>query len=383
MTRNPIRRNTVLFGDCVEWLKKFDNNTFTAVVTDPPYGLSEQPNMKDVLRHWLRGDDYEHSSSGFMNREWDSFVPGPKIWEEVMRVLKPGGHILSFSGTRTYDLMITAMRLAGAEIRDKIDYYCELQNAMSWTYGQGFPKSLSISRAIDKAARGAPQGGPDSCSLNHGKFKGGCSPENPSGRGFGAGPGSFMIENGVQNATAPVTDTAKQWDGYGTALKPAHEPVAVFGKSDEKGVLPESPKSDAPFFYEAKASTRERNYGCRNMFWLTTDEGTKQIDKEEYIWLAKENSTNKNKEGYVPHRVAHGNCWPTCKPINLMRYLVKMVKMPGDNLILDPFCGSGTTAIACILEGCDFLTIDNDPVAYEIAKTRIHYFQCLGKKGLK
>jgi hypothetical protein len=142
-------------------------------------------------------------------------------------------------------------------------------------------------------------------------------------------------------------------------------------------------QSDAPFYYEAKASTRERNYGCKNLFWMTTDDGTKPIEKEEYTRLAKENSANKDKEGYVPHRVAHGNCWPTCKPIQLCRYLVKMVKMPGDNLILDPFCGSGTTAIACILEGCDFLTMDNDPVAYEIAKTRIHYFQCLGKKGLK
>ena len=171
--------------------------------------------------------------------------------------------------------------------------------------------------------------------------------------------------------------------GRGSALKPAHEPIAEFSKSLPDGSMPESIQSDAPFCYEAKASTRERNYGCKNLFWLTTDERAKQIDKEEYTRLAKENSANKDKEGYVPHRIAHGNCWPTVKPIELCRYLVKMVKMPGDNLILDLFCGSGTTAIACVLEGCDFLTMDNDPVAYEIAKTRIHYFQCLGKKGLK
>ena len=143
-------RSQLLFGNCFDVLKRIPSNTVTAVVTDPPYGLSAQPDMREVLKHWLAGDDYEHTSSGFMGKEWDNFVPGPKIWEEVMRVLKPGGHILSFSGTRTYDLMVTAMRIAGAEVRDKIDYYCEQTSALAWVHGQGFPKSLDISKAMDK-----------------------------------------------------------------------------------------------------------------------------------------------------------------------------------------------------------------------------------------
>jgi site-specific DNA-methyltransferase (adenine-specific) len=106
--------------------------------------------MRDVLRHWLAGDDYEHHSSGFMGRTWDSFVPGPKIWQEVMRVLKPGGHILSFSGSRTYDMMVTAMRLAGSEIRDQINVHCELDASRDWVYGSGFPKSLNIEKALEK-----------------------------------------------------------------------------------------------------------------------------------------------------------------------------------------------------------------------------------------
>jgi len=352
-------------------MKKLPDNLFTAVVTDPPYGLSKQPNMKEVLKHWLVGDDYEHTSSGFMGKDWDSFVPGPKIWEQVMRVLKPGGHILSFSGTRTYDLMVTAMRLAGSEIRDKIDFYCEMEGYSAWDYGQGFPKSLAIGKAIDKM-KGVER-------KKIGEYR----------RGMAMLPGNEGTDKwrdnytGVVDVTAPATEEAKKWEGYGTALKPAHEPIAQFAKSLPDGSLPESPKQDAPFRYEAKASTRERNYGCGNLFWLTTNEGTKRISEEEHVRLTKENETNRGKEGYIPHRVARGNCWATVKPIELCRYLVRIVKMPDDNLILDPFCGSGTTAIACILEGCDFLTIDNDPIACEIAKARIQYFQCLGKKGLK
>jgi DNA modification methylase len=113
IVRTPVQANSILLGDCLEILQRFPSCVFSSVVCDPPYGLSAQPDMRDVLRHWLAGDDYEHHSSGFMGKTWDSFVPGPKIWKEVMRVLKPGGHILSFGGTRCYDMMVTAMRLAG------------------------------------------------------------------------------------------------------------------------------------------------------------------------------------------------------------------------------------------------------------------------------
>jgi hypothetical protein len=166
--------------------------------------------------------------------------------------------------------------------------------------------------------------------------------------------------------------------GLGTALKPAHEPVAVFTKGEGEFGDP-----DVPFFYEGKATTRERNYGCRNMFWVTKDEITTRITRDEYVRLNKENGENKGKEGYIPHQTSHGNIWPTVKPLELMRYLVKLVKMPGENLILDPFMGSGSTLIGCILEGCDFVGIDMDPVAFDISSARTHYFRCLGKKGLR
>src|SRR5690606_15928875 len=123
-------------------MRQLPDNSVDAVVTDPPYGLSREPDIEEVLRHWLAGDDYEHRGGGFMGETWDSFVPGPAVWREVFRVLKPGGHILCFAGTRTVDLMGISLRLGGFEIRD----------CLQWLYGSGFPKSLDVSKAIDKMA---------------------------------------------------------------------------------------------------------------------------------------------------------------------------------------------------------------------------------------
>ena len=119
--------NQVIHGDCLEVLRTMPDNSVDAVVTDPPYGLSREPDIEEVLRHWLAGDDYNHRGGGFMGKEWDSFVPGHAVWREVWRVVKPGGHILCFAGTRTVDLMGISLRLGGFEIRD----------CLQWLYGSG------------------------------------------------------------------------------------------------------------------------------------------------------------------------------------------------------------------------------------------------------
>lgn len=93
-----------------------EDNSVDAIVTDPPYGLSKEPDAAEVLRHWMAGDDYVHTGGGFMGASWDSFVPGPSVWREAFRVLKPGGYLLSFGGTRTYDLMCLAIRIAGFDV---------------------------------------------------------------------------------------------------------------------------------------------------------------------------------------------------------------------------------------------------------------------------
>ena len=136
--------HTIIHGDCLEELKKLEDNSVDAVITDPPYGLSntKPAQVADVLAAWVTGDTEKVPAKrgGFMGKDWDSFVPPPAVWAECMRVLKPGGHMAVFAGARTQDLMGLSIRLAGFEIRD----------TLGWVYGSGFPKSMDISKAIDK-----------------------------------------------------------------------------------------------------------------------------------------------------------------------------------------------------------------------------------------
>jgi len=207
----------LMAGDNRHCLRSLADNSIDAVVTDPPYGLGREPDMAEVLRHWLAGDDYAASGGGFMGKTWDSFVPGPATWREVYRVLKPGGHVVMFSGTRTWDIATLALRLAGFEIRD----------GLMWLYGSGFPKSLNVSKAIDKAA-GAEREVVGSKAGQPGYSLADSRPEGHAiyGRGLG-GSGDPVKEPDI---TAPATPEADQWDGWGTALKPAWEPIVLARK---------------------------------------------------------------------------------------------------------------------------------------------------------
>jgi len=138
---DEMETNVVILGDCLDVLRELPDNSIDSVVTDPPYGLSKEPDIEEVLTKWLAREDYVHrggaswASRGFIRA-------GASIWREVYRVLKPGGHALVFAGTRTQDLMTISLRLAGFEIRDVI----------AWLYFSGFPKSLDVSKAFDKRA---------------------------------------------------------------------------------------------------------------------------------------------------------------------------------------------------------------------------------------
>jgi site-specific DNA-methyltransferase (adenine-specific) len=208
----------VINGNNLDALKKYPDNYFDAVVTDPPYGLGKEPNAEEVMKGWIEKGYHEVGGSGFMGKEWDAFVPQPIFWQEVFRVLKHGGHVVSFFGTRTYDWGVMAMRFAGFEVRDCIQ----------WLYGSGFPKSHNISKAIDKlygAEREVvailPKG---SAPLKNGhtEIKGG---------GFIGDERSPELK-----ITNSATEEAKQWDGWGSALKPANEPIVLARKPIEKGL---------------------------------------------------------------------------------------------------------------------------------------------------
>lgn len=179
-------------GDCREVLATLDDNSVDSIVTDPPYEL------------------------GFMGKSWDrsGIAYDPVVWSECLRVLKPGGHLLAFGGSRTYHRLACAIEDAGFEIRDQIQ----------WLYGSGFPKSLNISKAIDKAAGAEREVGPvDPARAGRLVNQGG---KYVTDVGWSAGNRKVTIDP----PATPATDEAKQWDGWGTALKPAHEPIALARK---------------------------------------------------------------------------------------------------------------------------------------------------------
>ena len=176
---------TLHLGECLAVMRTMADNSVDAIVTDPPYGLS------------------------FMGKRWDYDVPAVEVWAECLRVLKPGGHLLAFAGTRTQHRMAVRIEDAGFEIRDMI----------AWVYGSGFPKSLDVSKAIDKAA------GAERSVVGH---------RLPSGSGVAGtaardATGSH-IWTGELTSPEPITDAARQWQGWGTALKPALEPITLARK---------------------------------------------------------------------------------------------------------------------------------------------------------
>ena len=174
----------VITGDCLEVMRGMDAGSVDAVITDPPYGLS------------------------FMGKEWDHGVPGVHFWQEALRVAKPGAMMLAFGGTRTFHRLAVAIEDAGWELRDTI----------MWVYGSGFPKSANISKLLDKAA-GAEREVIDTVPLNApGGSIGATAYNNGNGRYYPLEP---------RTITAPATDAARQWHGWGTALKPAWEPILV------------------------------------------------------------------------------------------------------------------------------------------------------------
>ena len=369
----------LLLGDCLEVMKTLPDCSVDAVVTDPPYGLS------------------------FMGKRWDYDVPSVEIWAECLRVLKPGGHLLAFAGTRTQHRMAVRIEDAGFEIRDMI----------AWVYGSGFPKSLDVSKAIDKAA-GAER-----------EVVG----EKITGRALGGSNWRDGDAGGQETVdiTAPATPEAQQWAGWGTALKPALEPITMArkpiagtvaanvlahgtgglnvdgcrvgtgedtGRSRSgannlfSGLVPQDSAAHdlgrwpANLIHDGseevvglfpqttggssgpRVATRERNKGWCNS---SPGDGVAAIDNygdtgsaARFFYTAKASRDDRSD----------GNTHPTVKPTDLMRYLCRLVTPPG-GVVLDPFMGSGSTGKAAMLEGFEFIGIEREAAYHAIAKSRI------------
>jgi DNA modification methylase len=415
-----METNVVILGDCLDVLRGLPDNSIDSVVTDPPYGLSKEPDIEEVLTKWMAGEDYEHRGGGFMGKTWDSFVPGPAIWREVCRVLKPGGHALVFAGTRTQDLMTVSLRLAGFEIRDCIAYL----------YFSGFPKSLDVSKAFDKRA-----------GVEREVIREYVAPDgNPRTNGTHFSAGEIGGKRPKKDyLTAPATPLAKKWNGWGTALKPAHEPIIMARKpligtvaenverfgtgainidacriGDEKittngrgnmsGVTPIVPQS-AEYAgsthtgrFPANCVTTEPDAFFSKYFNVTPPELSKKASRKDRNsdWKGSEikvegklpkhvfgdgfNSATKVRKDGDEEAIRNGelpegrtllkNNHPTVKPTDLMAWLVRLVTPPG-GIVLDPFAGSGSTLVAAKREGFQYIGIEREAEYVEIAKARV------------
>ena len=346
----------VFNDDCLNVLREMPDNSVDSIVTDPPYGIS------------------------FMAKKWDYDVPSVKVWKEAMRVLKPGGHALIACGTRTQHRMVCNIEDAGFEIRDVV----------SWIYGSGFPKSLNVSKQIDKAA-GAEREvvGQKRASIQGGGPKGAF--------------GSYPEETKQVDITAPATDEAKQWDGWGTALKPACEFFTLCRKPlSEKTVaanvlkwgtgginidgcrvgteeietatgrfpanlIHDGSQEVLELFPETKPSrvgkprgTKKKGLFANSEFNKVGQEHNDSGSAARFFYCPKASKKDRNE----------GNNHPTVKPTALMAYLCRLIT-PTGGVVLDPYMGSGSTGKAAVREGFSFVGIELDPDYYEICKARI------------
>lgn len=359
----------ILLGDSLIVLKDFPDNSIDSVVTDPPYGLK------------------------FMGKKWDYQVPSIEIWKEILRVLKPGGHVLSFGGTRTYHRMVVNIEDAGFEIRDQV----------MWIYGSGFPKShnlkdewqgwgtalkpanepiclarkpiekgLTVAENVLKWGAGAlnidegrvegkprtthAAGNVVTCEAESGHMKG-KRPHGPTPAPSGRWPANVLLD---EDAAAALDAQSGQLSQCGGPKKTTHD-AGMFGIGTPGRIYKEENRGASRFFYVAKASKRERNAGLEGMPKQTLATSTGQTRPGSPARL-----------GADPHAVQEpvANYHPTVKPVKLMEYLCKLICPPG-GIILDPFMGSGSTGVAAKNLGFEFIGIEMNEEYVSIAKKRI------------
>lgn len=400
---------TLHHGDCIEVMRTLPDNSVDAIVTDPPYGL------------------------GFMGKAWDDLPPGKEWAEECLRVLKPGGHLLAFGGSRTWHRLAVAVEDAGFEIRDGI----------MWLYGSGFPKSLDVSKAIDKAAGAEREVAGPNPYFARGTAR---APEAvTTGASNGGAQGGLNHKHNPEFLTAPGTDEARTWSGWGTALKPAYEPCVVARKPLDKslggtvaanvlghgtgalnidgcrigteggttgafdgkqssgvfagndgriGGTPTGGVVDigkgrwpANVILDADAAAAldeqsgiltsgggnkaNRKPTCSTQVPPTADLGiVHHPDSGGASRFFYVAKAPKRERPVVVHEDGTRTAHPTVKPVTLMRHLVRLVTPPGGT-VLEPFAGSGATVEAALLEGFDCIAIEREAEYLPLIEQRI------------
>ena len=369
----PRMQTQLVNSDCIKHLKTLDDNIFDSCVTDPPYHLTS------IVKRFAtstepKGPLYKRLSTGFMGQTWDGgdVAFTTEMWKEVYRTLKPGAYLLAFSAARNYHRMAVAIEDSGFEIRDQI----------MWIYGSGFPKSLNMGKQIDK-------------KLGNKRIKTG-QVKTHARKGVAVAEERTAINAGSfgQEVEEEITVGTSEWEGWGTALKPAHEPIVMARKPIDGSVVDnilehrtgainiddcrvglkgeKPPSGSAKRIFKSNKYTEEKIYGDNK----TTPEAGRfpanvihdGLEEEwaRFFYCAK---TSKKEKGNTKH--------PTVKPVSLMRYLVKLIT-PKKGIVLDPFAGTGTTGEACILENKKYYLIEAEPSYFKDIETRLNRYGGLG-----
>lgn len=414
----------VLHGEALHVLAELEDDSFDAIVTDPPYGLSATSAKKvsETMTHWVSGDrTFVPGGSGFMGRGWDSFVPPPAVWDECLRVLRPGGHLLAFSGSRTYDIMGLSIRLAGFEIRD----------GLAWLYGSGMPHGQKIARSMSGEEAEEWEGWSTALkpanepivlarkplseqtvvgnTLLHGTgalntsaaeitYKSGAdkaeAEEKNRHADFGSAPGRNTIYG---DFTSVASKNYSSSGRHPANVVLTHGPECVelgetevattthFPKKRGKGGLGSSGHSGQDDLVEQSPSTEtveswdcgpgcpvaaidEQGRGVKGAGGPSRFFHTGFIDPEMPGFYEKK-APSSQRPSYTDeqgNRVAH----VSVKPLDLMRWLVRLSVRKGGS-VLDPFAGSGTTLEACILEGADCVGVEREPEYLPLIRQRL------------
>ena len=425
-----VEGSTLYNGDCLVVMDNMKKCSVDSIVTDPPYHLTSIVERfgKQGSAPAKFGTDgaFARASKGFMGKEWDGGDIAFQVdtWRKCFELLKPGGHLIAFSGSRTYHRMAVAIEDAGFEIRDQC----------IWLYGSGFPKSHNIGKQIDKI-----QGNERKVirTIERGSVQDAIN----KGVGYTADPANKNNKAIFGYGTETVTKGSSQWEGWGTALKSAHEPMVLARKPiDQKSVAdnvlkhgvgginiddcrvqcepdddivrPDRTDAQAYNFFRGgeqdrinvRNTTRQQpsseqiqEINARGRFPSNVmHDGSSVVEdvfpdvSSRYFYTAKTNQAERNaglhgkKEGqyssdgrqkeienpFQRNKSVAANTHPTVKPVELMRYLVRLVT-PKAGLVLDPFMGSGSTGMAAREEEFKFIGIEKEEEYYEIAKARI------------
>lgn len=348
-------------GDCLTVLATMADSSVDSIVTDPPYGLR------------------------FMAKKWDYDVPSVAVWRECLRVLKPGGHILAFAGTRTQHRMASNIEDAGFEIRDMVSYLYDTNESaqalieslspeqlklldaafgrdgmLGWGYGSGMPKSHNLKGDWEGWGT-ALKPALEPITLARKPFKGtgaanvlahGTGAINITGCRVGSAgrwPANLCHDGSVEVVPLFPPNAGAAAPVKGTESSPASRGRVTNKRARVAGAFHGDSGSASRFFYCAKASRQDRHEGME-------DPGPQ----------FKHGTTLRQ----VENAATKGNNHPTVKPTELMRWLVRLITPPG-GVVLDPFMGSGSTGKAALIEGFGFIGIEIDAGYYEIAERRV------------